>query len=110
MYNARIFYNINSGEVLRLQTIGSGDPLPLEDDLTLVSELSGVSTNGIGVLEWDNPENELETIMADGKIVKVDVTQTPHVVYGENAPEPPEPSDDEEISGAEFLNMVEGVM
>jgi hypothetical protein len=110
MYNARLFYNKNTGDILRIQTIGNGEPLPLEDELVLVSDLSGVSTNEIGFLEWDNPENELEAIMADGKSVKVDVTQTPHVVYGENAPEPPEPTDDDEISGEEFLEMVEGVM
>lgn len=110
MYNARLFYALVSGDVLRIQTIGSGEPLTLEDDLALVSELSDVPTDEIGVMEWNNPENKLEAIMADGKIVKVDVSQTPHAIYGEDEPEPPEPSDDDEISGQEFLNMVEGVM
>lgn len=109
MYNARIFLNISSGDVLRLQTIGSGEPLSIEDDLALVSELTGVSANEIGVLEWDNPENELEALISEGKNIKIDISTSPPTLYGED-PEIIEPSEDDEISGAEFLNMVEEVL
>ena len=109
MYNARVFYNVNTGKVYRCQTITEGGAIPLNEDFELTSNLFGIPADEIGVLEWGNPENELETIMTGGKVVKVDATQTPPVLYGAE-PEIIEPSDDDEISGHEFLNMVEGVL
>lgn len=109
MYKARIFYKKDNGDVLRYQIIRSGNPLPIDDDVLVTSEESNVSVDNIGYFEWDNPENELEAIRAEKKVVKVDVSQTPHVLYSEE-PEIIEPSEYDEIGGREFLNMVEGVL
>lgn len=83
MYNARLFYNMTTGDIIRVQTINGGTPISIEDDLAFVSELSGVPVENIGYLEWNEPENELETLMSEGKVIEVDITQTPHVLYGE---------------------------
>lgn len=82
MYNARLFYNNTDGTVLRYQTILDGEPLPLEDELNIVLETSLISANEISYFEWCDPENELEAIISEGKLVKVDVSQTPNVLYG----------------------------
>ncbi len=83
MYNARIFYNISNGTVLRSQTLNGGLPLPIEDEIAIVLQTSDVGAENLGYFEWTDPENELERLIADGKIVKIDVTQTPHVLYGQ---------------------------
>lgn len=109
MYKARMFYKKDNGDVLRYQIIRNGNPLPIDDDVLITSEVSDISVDNIGYFEWDNPENELETILSENKVVKVDISQTPPVIYGEE-PEIIEPSEDDPISGVEFLSMVEGVL
>lgn len=109
MYKARIFYKKDNGDVLRCQITRSGDPLSLDRDIEITAEVFEVDIDNIGCFEWDEPENDLETILSESKVVKIDISQTPPVVYGEE-PEIIEPSDDDEISGTEFLSMVEEVL
>lgn len=109
MYNARVFYNLITGDVYRSQTVIEGGAIPINDDIELTSNLFEVSVEQIGVLEWATPDNDLELVMAEGKCVAVDISTNPPTVYGKDA-EVVEPSEDDEISGSEFLAMVEEVL
>lgn len=109
MYNARLFYNVATGEIYRCQTITLGSALPIKEDVAITSALFDVPIEEIGVLEWANADNELESIIVAEKSIRVDVATTPHTVYGVE-PEIFEPTDEDEISGSEFLSMVEEVL
>ena len=109
MYNARLFYNVVTGEIYRCQTITSGGALSIKEDVAITSTLFEIPIEEIGFLEWTDPGNELEAIRAAEKFIRVDITTTPHTVYGVE-PEIIEPTDEDEISGSEFLSMVEGVL
>ena len=109
MYNARVFYNTNTGEVYRCQTINEGGAIDINEDIKLTSDLFEIPMDDIGVLEWEDPENELEIIMSEGKCIGVDISVNPPTVYG-ITPEIVEPSESDEIDAREFLDMVEEVV
>lgn len=82
MYNARIFYDKDTGNLIRFQTMDGGEPLPIDEEIKICDEFENIPIDKIGILVYNEYNEELEELLQSGKAIKVDVTKEPHTFYG----------------------------
>lgn len=82
MYNARIFYNVENGDLIRLQTMDGGEPLPIAEDLEICRDFTKIPLDKIGILEYNEYNEKLEALLEAGKVISVDISTEPHTFYG----------------------------
>lgn len=112
MFYRRFYYDIVTGEPVSCFMARGDVVLPTRsEDFAVRPELSGRSEADTGLMEWLEEDAALETLFASKKPT-ADVSQDPPALVFTDWPEPelPEPSDSDEVTGDEFLAMVEGVL
>lgn len=82
MFIRRIFYSLETGEVLQnYSMLGNGFHITdSELDFGVYEELQGHSLEDTGVMEWTEPDEEIEVKMNGNYVVSVDVSVEPHAL------------------------------
>lgn len=82
MYNARIFYYKDTGNLIRFQTMDGSEPLPIDEEIKICDEFENIPLDKIGILMYNEYNEKLEELLQSGKAIKVDVAKEPHTFYG----------------------------
>lgn len=104
MFIRRLYYNLSGGSVIYNYSMeGSFEYVDSETEKILFFPDRDVLN--IGSFEWLEPDEEIEMKMNGDYDVSVDVSVSPHkLVFTERVI--PEPSDDDEISDSEALQII----
>ena len=104
MFVRRVFYNLTDGAVLYAYSAECN----VEDESLFMRIEDAVPNHDpatVGVMEWTEPDTDLEAKLNGDYDISVDVSVDPHeLIFTEIVA--PEPSDDDEITDSEALKII----
>lgn len=109
MFLRRIYYNTLSGEIL-LNYSMNGDLMIVDTtkDIQFHRLNEYVLIEDIGVFEWLEPDEEIESKFNGGYSISIDVSTTPHQIIFTEIPEPePIPEDEQPASQEDYETALE---
>ena len=114
MFIRRLFYNKSTGDIVyRYVATGRIVIHSIDEDFATIQELKNYSLEEMGVLEWLEPDEEIEEKMCGRYDVSIDISSDLHKLVFTELPEPePIPEDEQPVTTLDCLEAFEelGVM
>lgn len=100
MFIRRHYYDLTTGETIWSYMLnGNIKKSTVTEELETVAELEGRTLENTGVMEWLEPNTEIEAKMNGDYIVSVDISSVPHALVFTERPKPePIPEEEKEAS------------
>lgn len=102
MFLRRLYYDLTSGSVIDFYTATGIDSIwSVDDDFKYHAQLANRSSLDTGILEWIEPDEEIESKISGDYDVSVDLSEEEHkLIFTERSE--PLPEGDQEATAADF--------